>query len=209
MRTRVAIFGGAFDPIHNAHLAAARAAALRFHLDRVLFVPTYRPPHKTSGTYASYEDRVRMVELACATLTHCAGPRFECSRIEEGGERSYSIETIEKVRATLDRADMLYFLIGADAFAEVRTWHRWRDVVRAVTFIVASRPCYTYDAPENAKVEQLDQIESITSSTQLRRELASGNLLLDAPEAVLEYIRAKGLYGVPRVDVLKPGISEA
>ena len=189
-RDRVAIFGGAFDPIHNAHLAVARAAADRFHLDRVLFVPTYRPPHKGGATHAPYQDRVRMTEIACEV-----DGRFEVSRLEEGSERSYSINTIEKLRATLHPEDELYFIIGADAFAELRTWHRWKDVARSVRFIVVSRPGYSYDAPAGAKVDRLDEVDLITSSSDLRRRLNSSNSKLDAPPGVIEYIHLHQLYG--------------
>src|SRR5439155_8396033 len=102
---RLAIFGGTFDPIHEAHLAIAAAAADRFQLRRVLFVPAASPPHKRGFTHAGFEDRVRMAEIACA-----ADARFEVSRIEEGTERSYSIDTIRLVRAEMAPADELYFL---------------------------------------------------------------------------------------------------
>src|ERR1700740_1867732 len=118
----IAIFGGTFDPIHSAHLIVAREAADTFSLDRVLFIPAGNPPHKGAG--APYEDRYRMVELACAQ-----DARFIPSRLEEGHEKMYSIHTIERVRAENGE---LFFVIGADAFAEIETWHRWRDVVAAV-----------------------------------------------------------------------------
>src|SRR3954454_3875345 len=102
---RLAIFGGTFDPIHQAHLAVAREATDRFHLDRVLFIPAARPPHKR-GACAPYEDRVRMAELATA-----GDPRFCVSRLEEGTVRSYSIDTIQRVRAQLDGQDKLFFII--------------------------------------------------------------------------------------------------
>ena len=105
---RLAIFGGTFDPIHKGHLAIARKAARHFRLDRVLFVPAYHPPHKAGVTNATYEDRVRMAELACARR-----PGFEVSRLEEGTERSYSIDTIEKL-VRMAPEDELSFLIGAD-----------------------------------------------------------------------------------------------
>jgi nicotinate-nucleotide adenylyltransferase len=187
---RIAIFGGAFDPIHNAHLTVARSAADRFHLDRVLFVPTYRPPHKGGATHAPYDDRVRMAEIACEV-----DERFEVSRLEEGSERSYSIDTIEKLRATLRPEDELFFIIGADAFAELHTWHRWQDVVRSVRFIVVSRPGYSYDAPAASKVDRLDEVDLITSSSDLRKRLNSTNAVLDAPSGVIEYIHLHQLYG--------------
>ena len=76
---RLALFGGTFDPIHNAHLTVAREAADQFHLEQVWFIPAAHPPHKTAHTGATYEDRFRMTELACQ-----ADPRFIASRLEEG-----------------------------------------------------------------------------------------------------------------------------
>jgi nicotinate-nucleotide adenylyltransferase len=186
---RLAIFGGTFDPIHVAHVAVAREAARRFGLDRVLFVPAAIPPHKAGVTHAAYEDRYRMVELACADQ-----PGLEASRLEAGTERSYSIYTIEKVRATLGPGDALYFLIGSDAFAEIRTWLRWEDVVRAVEFIVVSRPGHRYAIPDGARVERLETLELPVSSSEVRRKLARGEASDEVPSAVLHYIREHGLY---------------
>jgi nicotinate-nucleotide adenylyltransferase len=186
---RLAIFGGTFDPIHNAHLAIARSAADHFSLDRVVFVPAGRPPHKPASTHAPFEDRVRMVELACA-----GEPRFEVSRLEEGEQRSFSIYTIERVRAGLGSRDELFFLIGADAFAEIRTWHRWQDVARMVHFLVVSRPGHRYETPPGVTAERLDSVELPVSSSEIRRELAGGERPSAIPPSVLEYIAAHGLY---------------
>jgi len=187
----LAIYGGTFDPIHEGHLAVAGAAAERFRLSRVLFVPAAAPPHKTGGTQASYEDRVRMAELACAV-----DARFAVSRLEEGTERSYSIDTIEKLRPELGPGDELFFLIGADAFAELRTWHRWRDVARAVRFLVVSRPGHTYEVPAGVRLERLDTLDLPVSSSEIRRALASGERPAAVPACVMQYILRRGLYGV-------------
>ena len=186
---RLAIFGGTFDPIHNAHLAVAREAAARFALDRVWLVPAERPPHKKGVTHAPYEDRFRMVELACQDE-----PKFEASRLEQGTASSYSIDTIEKVRARLAPGDELFFVIGADAFAEIESWRRWQDVVRAVEFIVVSRPGHRYAVPPEATVHRLETVDLAVSSSEIRRKLAAGDERVEVPAAVLEYIRAKGLY---------------
>ena len=153
---RTAIFGGTFDPIHSAHLEMARHAADQYQLDRVLFIPAGNPPHKHAE--ASFEHRYRMVELACA-----ADPRFVASRLEEGTGKSYSIDTIERVKAASAGANAgdlepcrskcrhasgtLFFIIGSDAFAEIQTWRRWEDVIRAVEFIVVARPGHQIAEP--------------------------------------------------------------
>lgn len=186
---KLALFGGTFDPIHDAHLTVARTAVERFGLDRVLFVPSEHPPHKHGATHAPYADRVHMAELACA-----GDPRFEVSRLEEGTRRSYSIDTIEKVRAALSPADDLFFIIGADAFAEIQTWHRWHDVARAVRFIVASRPGHRYDAPPPLRTERLDGVDLRTSSSAIRQALARGECPAGVPTRVFSYICRNGLY---------------
>jgi nicotinate-nucleotide adenylyltransferase len=188
---RLAIFGGVFDPIHCAHLAIARAAAEQFHLDKVLFVPSAAPPHKSGATYASYQDRLVMTELVCA-----GDPRFEASRIEENTSPSYSVDTVEKVKATLAPADELFFIIGADAFAEISTWRRWHDLAQSVTFIVVSRPGSTYVVPPEVQVQRLDSVDLPVSSSSIREALERGESPAEVPIRVLEYIRAQGLYGV-------------
>ena len=184
---RIAIFGGTFDPIHTAHLIVAREAADAFALDRVLFIPAANPPHKETG--ADYEHRFRMVELACA-----GEPRFVPSRLEAArpsGEKSYSIHTIERVKAEGGEG---FFVIGADAFAEIRTWHRWEDVVRAVDFIVVTRPGHSYISPPGAHVHRLDTVVLGVSSSEIRQSLSRGGAPQELPRPVVNYIRANGLY---------------
>lgn len=182
---RLALFGGTFDPIHSAHLTVAREAADQFELERVWFVTAARPPHKEQSG-ASYEDRYRMTELACQ-----ADPRFRASRLEEGDRISYSIDTIEKVRAMGENP---WFIIGADAFAEIATWHRWRDLIRLTEFIVVTRPGHEYKAPEGALVHRLDTLALPVSSSEIRSRLAQGEVPADLPPAVAAYISQKGLY---------------
>lgn len=185
---RLAIFGGTFDPVHKAHLAVAREAADRFRLDRVLLIPAAHPPHK-GGARAPYEHRVRMAGIATA-----GDPRLCVSRLEEGAARSYSIDTIEKVRAGLSPGDELFFIIGADAFAEIDTWRRWREVAAAVRFIVVSRPNAEYAPPPEVRFERLDTLNLDISSSAIRQALAAGGRPDALPPEVLDYIETNRLY---------------
>jgi len=186
---KLALFGGTFDPIHSAHLVVAREAADRFHLDQVWFIPAAHPPHKSDQTGASYEDRFHMTELACQ-----ADPRFVVSRLEAGRGKSYSVDTVERVRALGEEP---YFIIGADAFAEIASWHRWEDLVRLTEFIVVTRPGHHYATPLGARVHRLETVALPVSSSEIRRKLASGQIPAELPPAVGRYIAERSLYQVP------------
>ena len=194
---RLALFGGTFDPVHNAHLTVASDAAEQFHLDQVWFVPAANPPHKFNGTGASFEDRCHMVELACEEDS-----RFFVSLLEAGGGKSYSIDTIEKVRTSVERP---YFIIGADAFAEITTWHRWQDLVELTDFIVVTRPGHEYKTPPGARVERLETVALPVSSSDIRRRLAAGEIPPELPLEVAAYIASRGLYGFPQNSLFVSG----
>ena len=190
IRSRIAIFGGTFDPVHSAHLTVAREAVVQFGLSRVLFVVAANPPHKNGPLLTSYEHRYRMVELACQ-----GAPEFEPSRLEEDEEISYSIQTIEKVKVVAGAEAQVYFLIGADAFAEIRMWHRWSDVVREVAFIVVTRPGHHYSTPPGATVYRLDTLAMPVSSSDIRARVAAGERPPELPATVMDYIQEHALYG--------------
>jgi nicotinate-nucleotide adenylyltransferase len=113
------------------------------------------------------------------------------SRLEEGDRKSYSIETVERVLTTGEHP---YFIIGADAFAEIASWHRWQELLRLTEFIVVTRPGHAYTAPPGAKVCRLDTVALPVSSSEIRRRLATGEIPSELPPAVARYITEKGLY---------------
>lgn len=189
LELRIALFGGTFDPIHEGHLAVAREARRTFALDRVLFVPNNTPPHKRNGAQASYDDRLRMIELAIAGE---AG--LEASTLERDTERSYTIETLLKVRATLASDDRLFFLIGADAYAEVGTWYRWREVLLLTEFIVVTRPGFEIPEIEGATVHRLETLALEISSSEIRRRLSHGEMPRELPQHVARHVIAHRLY---------------
>ena len=196
---KIALYGGTFDPVHKGHLEVARAAADALGLDRVLFVPGGRPPHRGRSPEAPYQDRLAMVKLACE-----ADARFEASDLEAeraGGKPNYSIDTIQRVKAELTAGDRLFFVIGCDAFADIRTWHRWEEVVREVEWIVVSRPgaeCSENTVPAGTRVHWLRDVAVPVSSTDLRARLRAddGNDAVNEwlPAAVAEYLQNNGLY---------------
>ena len=167
---RICLFGGTFDPIHNAHLRLAEEAARRFCLDRVLFIPAACPPHKPSATLTPYEERFRMVQIACAPYS-----AFEASRLEEGKQLSYTIDTVRRFKPSLQPADQLYFLIGADAFDELESWKDWTELVRSISFIVVTRPGVAYRTPAGATAFPLEGLELPVSSSEIRAKLAAGD----------------------------------
>jgi nicotinate-nucleotide adenylyltransferase len=141
----VAIFGGTFDPVHRGHLAVARAAAERFALDLIYFVPAYIPPHKQKQPITSFGHRYTMLALATA-----GDGRFVPSLLESpdviqnsGADASYSIDTIRRLKDRLKKSDRLFFILGMDAFADIAKWRNPVDLLRECDFIVANRPGYS------------------------------------------------------------------
>jgi nicotinate-nucleotide adenylyltransferase len=144
----IALFGGTFDPIHAGHVQAARAAARKFSLDRVLFIPTGNPPHKYHDRLTPFPHRYGMVVLACAGDQRLIPSLLEAPTPE--GKPCYSIDTVRKVRRSLKKSDRLFFLIGVDAFLELPYWKEYRRLLELVNFIVVSRP--GFDVNEIRKV---------------------------------------------------------
>jgi len=138
---RIALFGGTFDPIHSGHLRAARAAARKFRLDRILFVPSGNPPHKVEDGLTPFAHRYAMVALATARE-----PKFVPSLLESptpDGRLHYSIDTVRATKRQLRKTDQLFFLIGADAFLDIPQWRDFRRLLGLTNFIVVSRPGFS------------------------------------------------------------------
>ena len=184
---RVCVFGGTFDPIHIAHIRIAEEAKLKFKLDRMLLVPAGKPPHKDAFT--PFADRLQMVELACQGH---AG--LEASPLESGLEQSFTIDTIQRMRRTLNLEDTLFFLIGADAFDDLESWKGWQDLVTLTEFIVVARPESEYRVPKGARVHRLDGLALQVSSSGIRSSLATGEPTPDLDEKVRAFIEKRGLY---------------
>jgi len=138
---RIAIFGGAFDPIHNGHLSIARAADRRFNFDEIHFVPASRPPHKRKEHLADFAHRFAMVALACAEHPHFIPSLAEAGDDFSGQQLHYSVDTVRHFRQIYPSPnDRLFFILGADAFLDLPTWREFETLLTLTDFIVANRP---------------------------------------------------------------------
>jgi nicotinate-nucleotide adenylyltransferase len=145
---RVAIYGGTFDPVHKGHVEVACRVLQLFELDEVLFVPACVPPHK-SGISSAFH---RFAMLALATEHH---PRLRLSTIElDEPNRPYAVDTVERLQSEIGSNSRLFFMIGADSWSEITTWHEWQRLLKMCELIVVTRPGYELSGylPEVAKV---------------------------------------------------------
>jgi nicotinate-nucleotide adenylyltransferase len=141
----VAIFGGTFDPIHRGHIAVAEAAAQRFQLGTIHFVPAYIPPHKMKLPITSFGHRYTMVSLATAGCPNFLPSLLESPDViqRSHAEASYSIDTVRRMKQRLKKNEKLYFIVGMDAFMDIAKWRKPADLLRECDFIVANRPGYS------------------------------------------------------------------
>jgi nicotinate-nucleotide adenylyltransferase len=138
---RIALFGGSFDPIHNGHLAVARAADRRFNFDEIHFVPASRPPHKLKQHLAPFPHRFAMVSLACTEHPHFVPSLAEAGEDFSGAQLHYSVDTVRYFRhAYHSHGDRIFFMIGADAFLDIPMWKEYETLLGLCDFIVANRP---------------------------------------------------------------------
>jgi nicotinate-nucleotide adenylyltransferase len=198
------LLGGTFDPVHNGHLAAADAAQQSLNLDTVILIPSHVPPHRQDPVGATSEQRYEMAALAAAER-----PGWSASRIEvDRNGPSYTYDTLVQLGETLSVGSQFFFILGADAFAEITTWSRYPAVLDLAHFVVVSRPGITLDSLRervpsafglrpSAKTRVI-LVEATTpdiSSTDIRRRVRAGQSLSHlVPDSVARYITTHRLY---------------
>ena len=200
---RVGVLGGTFDPIHVGHLVIAEEAREALGLERVVFVPAARPPHRAAPTGASAEDRAAMVELAVSDH-----PFFSVDRLElERSGPSYSVDTLtilaERERGA-GRDPDLWFILSAEALAGLPTWRSPARILELARLAAVPRPGAAM--PDRAWVEAQfpgcgDRVRFLdgpllpVSGTAVRARAAAGrSLRYLVPDAVRAYIADHGLY---------------
>ena len=217
MNPPLGLFGGTFDPVHYGHLRLAEESVAHLGLGGVRWMPAGQPPHRGTPQVTA-ADRLAMVRLATA-----GNPSFSVDAAEvEAAEPSYTVHTLERLRRELGEQTPLVLLVGADAFAGLATWHRWRDIFGLAHVAVSHRPGFPvelaslpdevaaeYAARRLADAGQLGDAtgggivtfamtQLAISATQIRKLLANGlsaRYLL--PDSVLDYIQTHSLYRNP------------
>ena len=220
---RTGILGGRFDPIHLGHLGTAAVARRVLALDHVLLLPSRVSPHRGAPARATDRDRLALVRLAASSDAHLSACDLELT----SNTPSYTSVTLERLRDQGHQRTHLFFIVGADAFAEIGTWHDYPTVLDGAHFVVVSRPGHPAadlvetlqelrtrmrpfargaDRPHvdpNAApaVFLIDAVTPDVSSTDIRARVARGDPLDGlVPADVAAYIKQHRLYSPERGD---------
>lgn len=208
---RIGILGGTLDPMHCGHLAAAIAARDAFDLPRILVLPSRIPPHRPIQPLASPFHRFAMACLAVSGV-----PRLQVSDDELRSEGpSYTADTLERQHARGVRPSQIFFITGADAFADIATWRRYPDVLDLANFVVVTRPGHRIESlgerlpllasrmrpaaaepsPDTPRIYLLHAPTPDVSSTAVRDRMRRGEAIAGlVPPLVEAHIRQHGLY---------------
>lgn len=216
---RAAIFGGTFDPVHNGHLEAARRVQHLFAIDEMIFVPACVPPHKRTANITSAFHRFAMLALATER-----DATFKLSTVElENPDRPYAVDTVAQLQADLGSKSRMFFVIGADSWSELTTWHEWRRLLEMCSLIVVTRPGHNLEMSDAAEATQIFDVRGLdvselsavvdennqprtfftdaamidVSATAIRAAARAGKheqLRAMVPQTVADYIEKHGLY---------------
>ncbi|KJK08668.1 MULTISPECIES: nicotinate-nucleotide adenylyltransferase [Pseudomonas] len=210
---RVGVLGGTFDPIHIGHLRSALEVAEVLALDELRLMPNARPPHRDTPQ-VSAQDRLAMVRCAVEGVPTLSVDARELARETP----SYTIETLELMRAEMAASEQLFLLLGWDAFCGLPSWHRWEELLQHCHILVLQRPDADVEPPDALRnllaarsvsdpqaligpaghIAFVWQTPLAVSATQIRQLLASGkSVRFLVPDAVLAYIDAHNLYRAP------------
>lgn len=196
----ICIFGGAFDPVHKGHIAIAQSAVKKFRFDKLLFMVSKEPPHKSNHT-ASFIYRLNMVKLALSGL----GDKFGVTDIEARlNDLSYTYNSLSALKEIYSN-DNIYFLVGSDIFASIEKWYNYKKLFDLAYFIIGCRPGISFknmieNVPYDIKKRiinkdkiELFEIDSFNiSSSEIRQNIKK--YLEYLPSNVAEYIINNNLY---------------
>ncbi len=192
---KTGIFGGAFNPVHNGHVRLAEEAVRQLKLRRLLIIPTYVSPHK-STELLPFEDRAEMCRRA---FGHIKGAEVSDIEVRLGGT-SYTINTVRALKE-LYPGEQLFLLIGGDMLFSFDRWYKYESLLKETKVCAAARDSDSLAdmmeyANELGRIKVLPTQAVEMSSTEVRKAAAQGGDLSGmVPAGVADYIREKGLYG--------------
>lgn len=190
--SRIAIFGGTFNPLHIGHYQIISELSNNDFIDKVIVIPTMIPPHKVCSEMASAQDRLMMCRLACEDFKKVVVSDIEIKR--QG--KSYSIDTVRELKK-LYPYDKFYLTVGGDMLSSLDKWHKWQELIKEVSFIAFERKgtdsaeksaqrMREYGADINIIKADIADISSTELRFKINRELL--------PEKVYMYIKERKLY---------------
>lgn len=193
---RIGIFGGTFDPPHIGHLIIAEQARTQLKLDRVLFIPAYRPPHKRGRASAAPLHRLKMVRLAVR-----GNNRFAVSDMELRRKGiSYTIDTVQEIRRRNPEAK-IFLILGSDNLVEFHTWKSYRELVALTNLVIYPRGQYRGQRPSRLRKARIHFLRGMLldiSSSALRQLVRTKNSIRYlVPAEVERYIVSRKLYRRP------------
>ncbi len=210
---KIALYGGAFNPVHNEHINLVRAAAEELGLDKVIIIPTAISPHKRTSMTASGRDRLQMCRLAFADLQNTEVSDYEIKR----GGISYSYVTCRHFKK-LYKDDELYFIIGADMLHIFEFWKEPEEILKCVTLAVCAREdknalgadIKNFTKTFKKEIVTFSYVGKAVSSSRIRAVAALGEDTREyVPEAVRKYIKNRNLYSLPEVRGVKKYLTQS
>lgn len=185
---KLALFGGTFDPVHNAHLKLAEWVRQDLELDRVVFIPNYLHPLKKRNDIVKPSLRLDMLKIALRNYPYFEIEPFEIERTQV----SYTVGTLRHMRQLYPSAE-LFFLMGADNVPEFDRWKEPQEILSLCTVAIYSRE--TFDSHRDERFLYLKNPRIDVSSTDIRRRLACGQNCNDlVPAEVLDFIQENQVY---------------
>ncbi|WP_288704232.1 nicotinate (nicotinamide) nucleotide adenylyltransferase [uncultured Ruminococcus sp.] len=198
--SRIALFGGSFNPIHNGHLHLAQTVHQQCGLDRMLLMPSGTAPHKSSDAYAPAADRLAMCRLAAEPYPWLEVSDYELTK----PGKSYTVETLRYLHSRFPE-DALFLLTGSDMLLSFDSWYCWQEILTLAGLLCVSRGTEPEDVLRQ-KAAELSSYGQVTvvhakplpmSSSQIRHKIElCRKFSCYLPENVVQYIMLHGLYGV-------------
>ena len=198
--SRIALFGGSFNPIHNGHLHLAQTVHQQCGLDRMLLMPSGTAPHKSSDAYAPAADRLAMCRLAAEPYPWLEVSDYELTK----PGKSYTVETLRYLHSRFP-VDSLFLLTGSDMLLSFDSWYCWQEILTLAGLLCVSRGTEPEDVLRQ-KAAELSSYGQVTvvhakplpmSSSQIRHKIElCRKFSCYLPENVVQYIMLHGLYGV-------------